>query len=51
MGQILANWNRNTTLIATSMIQYSKFMLIYADFFKNYNASVKKINLLLNTNE
>ena len=47
MNALLVDWNRNTTLIAPTMIKYSKFMLVYSDFFKNHQNTEKKLKNLL----
>jgi hypothetical protein len=47
MNALLMGWNRKTTLIAPTMIKYSKFMLVYSDFFKNYQNTEKKLKNLL----
>lgn len=47
MNALLMDWNRRTTLIAPTMIRYSKFMLVYSDFFKNYQHTEKKLKNLL----
>lgn len=51
MSIIQAKWNRRETLIAPNMIKYSQFMLVYSDFFKNYQTTEKKLKLLVDNNE
>jgi hypothetical protein len=33
----LEKWDRRTTVIGQNMTRFSKFLLVYADFFKNFN--------------
>lgn len=51
MEAILQKWDRRTTLIGPSMIQYSKFMLVYSQFFKNYENTERKLKLLAENNQ
>lgn len=46
MEALLMGWDRRLTLVGPTMIRYSKFMLVYSDFFKNYQATEKKLKLL-----
>lgn len=33
------------------MIKFSQFMLVYSDFFKNYNSTECKLKILVESNE
>jgi lipoate-protein ligase A len=47
----LETWDRKTTVIGQNMTRFSKFLLVYADFFKNFNETQHKLKLLLQTKE
>ena len=47
LSQIFSSWNRHITMIGQTMIRYSRFMLVYSDFFKNYNNTERKLKLLV----
>ena len=51
MAALLAGWNRKSTLIGPTMIRYSKFMLVYSDFFKNKKKTEERLKLLLENQE
>ena len=51
LSGIFGNWERRTTLIGQIMIRYSRFMLVYSDFFKNYQNTERKLKLLVQNNE
>ena len=39
LSDIFSNWERRTTLLGKIMTKYSRFMLVYTDFFKNYQST------------
>lgn len=43
-------WDRRTTVIGQTMIRFSKFLLVYSDFFKNFNETQKKLKSILAEN-
>lgn len=47
----LAGWDRKTTMIGQTMIRFSKFLLVYSDFFKNFNQTQAKLKELLIENQ
>jgi hypothetical protein len=48
---ILAGWNRKYTEIGKPMIKYSRFLMIYSDFFKNYKDTEEKLKILMSKSE
>lgn len=44
------SWDRRKTLIGQTMIRFSKFLLVYSDYFKNFNESQKKLKQILAEN-
>ena len=40
-------WDPRTTELGMTMIRFSKFLLVYADYFKNLNDSQKKLKDIL----
>lgn len=48
---ILQNWNRSTTILGTPMIKFSRFLMIYSDFFKNLVDTQSKLRDILAKNE
>ena len=51
LSGIFGKWERRTSLIGQVMIRYSRFMLVYSDFFKNYQNTQRKLKLLVQNNE
>ena len=47
---LLKGWNRHTTMIGAIMKKYSKFMLVYSDYFKNLSHTQNVIKNLLKVN-
>lgn len=47
---ILQGWNRSTTILGTPMIKYSRFLMIYSDFFKNLVETQTKLRDILAKN-
>jgi hypothetical protein len=43
-------WDRRKTVIGQTMIRFSKFLLVYSDYFKNFNESQKKLKQILSEN-
>lgn len=43
-------WDRRKTLIGQTMIRFSKFLLVYSDYFKNFNESQRKLKQILAEN-
>lgn len=40
-------WDRRKTEIGKTMTKFSKFMLVYSDYFKNLASTQAKINTIL----
>jgi len=40
-------WDRRTTEIGKTMTKFSKFMLVYSDYFKNLASTQAKIKAIL----
>lgn len=51
LKSVLQNWNRNTTMIGNIMLKYSRFLMIYADYFKNMESTLQKLKRILSTKE
>lgn len=51
LGAKLQTWDRRTTTIGQSMIRFSKFLLVYSEFFKNFNESQRRLKELTTNNE
>ena len=47
MKVILDHWERNSTMIGPTMIKFSKFLMIYIDFFKNLPNTQQKLRTIL----
>ena len=47
LTNIFSIWERKTTLIGQTMLRYARFMLVYSDFFKNYQNTERKIKMLV----
>jgi hypothetical protein len=43
-------WDRRKTMIAQTMIRFSKFLLVYSDYFKNFNETQRRLKVLLAEN-
>ena len=44
------NWDSRTTMIGQTMIRFCKFLLVYSDYFKNFNDTQLKIKDILANN-
>ena len=51
LREILLTWDRNKSILSTPMIKYSRFLMIYSDYFKNLLDTQKKLKSLLSKNE
>lgn len=51
LKEVLAGWNRKTTLIGDTMCKFSRFFIIYSDFFKNLYETQQKLKKILSTSE
>ncbi len=40
-------WDRRKTMIGQTMIRFSKFLLVYSDYFKNFNETQRRLKQLL----
>jgi len=45
-----AGWDCRKTMIGQTMIRFSKFLLVYSDFFKNCNETQRKLKQMLKEN-
>jgi hypothetical protein len=45
--ELLNHWQRRTTIIGLPMIKYSRFLILYSDFFKNLTETQNKLKALL----
>ena len=50
LGKIFQGWDRHTTLIGAVMKKYSKFLLVYSDYFKNLNQTQNVLKNLVLSN-
>ena len=50
LGDIFKVWDRHKTMIGATMKKYSKFMLVYSDYFKNLNQTQNTLNNLVKSN-
>ena len=44
---MFGKWNRHETLLGGIMKKYSKFLLVYSEYFKNLNNTQNILNNLL----
>ena len=40
-------WDRRKTMLGQTMIKFSKFLLVYNEFFKNFNETQKRLKQIL----
>ena len=47
---IFQKWDRHSTMIGSTMKKYSKFLLVYSDYFKNLNHTQNVLKNLVKSN-
>lgn len=40
-------WDRRKTMLGQTMTKFSKFLLVYNEFFKNFNETQKRLKQIL----
>lgn len=50
LEDIYQNWDRHSTLLGAIMKKYSKFLLVYSDYFKNLTTTQNTLRNLVKTN-
>ena len=50
MDELFKGWDRHKTMLGATMKKYSKFLLVYSDYFKNLNHTQNVLKNLVKSN-